>query len=227
MKAFIYLRVSTDAQVSEGVSLDAQRARGEAWALTKGYEVGGVFSDPGFSGKRADNRPGLQNALQAVCDAKGALVVYSLSRLARSVPDALGIATRLEKAGADLVSLTEAIDTTTAAGRLIFTVFAAFAAFERELTGERTRSALAYKKTRGERIGQIPFGKSLAADGRSLISHKSEEAALVTIADLRASGASWAGVASELNAKGIATKRGQAWSWQTARKVGAAVAVEG
>ena len=221
MKAFIYVRVSTDSQASEGVSLDAQRARAEAWAIGNGYEVAGTFSDPGLSAKRADNRPGLQNALRAVCEAKGALVVYSLSRLARSVPDALAIATRLEKAGADLVSLTESIDTTSAAGRLIFTVFAAFAAFERELTAERTRAALAYKKSCGERVGQIPFGKALAANGRQMVDDESENAALKQITALRSDHQSWRKIADELNARGIATKRGRAWTWQTVRKVAA------
>ena len=61
------------------------------------------------------------------------------------------MAERLEKAGADLVSLTEAIDTTSAAGRLFFRLMAAMAEFERDVVAERTRSAMAYKRGRGER----------------------------------------------------------------------------
>ena len=75
---------------------------------------GDIRVDAGISGKRADNRPGLIAALDSACQARGVLVVYSLSRLARSVRDTLDIAERLERAGADLVSLSEQIDTTSA-----------------------------------------------------------------------------------------------------------------
>ncbi|MCH8851463.1 MAG: recombinase family protein [Planctomycetes bacterium] len=86
-----------------------------AWAQANDYELLELFVDAGLSGSRADNRPGLQRAVNTACKRKAALVVYSLSRLARSTRDALMLAERLNKAGADLVSLTESIDTTSAA----------------------------------------------------------------------------------------------------------------
>jgi DNA invertase Pin-like site-specific DNA recombinase len=97
--------VSTAEQAAEGVSLEAQAARLAAWCGAHGYTLtsADVHADAGYSGKRADNRPGLQAALDAVCGAGGVLVVYALSRLARSTRDALQIAERLERAGADLV----------------------------------------------------------------------------------------------------------------------------
>ena len=102
--------------------------------------------------------------LSQVCRERGALVVYSLSRLARSTKDAILMAERLEKAGADLVSLSEAIDTTSAAGRLFFRLMAAMAEFERDVIAERTRTALAYKRSRGERVSRYaPFGYLLKA----------------------------------------------------------------
>lgn len=219
-RAILYARVSTGKQVRDGVSMEAQRARAEAWATLHGYEVSGVYSDPGVSAKRADNRKGLQKALAAVCEARGALVVYSLSRLARSVPDALAIVQRLEKCGADLVSLTESIDTTTAAGRLIFTVFAAFAAFERELTSERTAGALQHLKATGRKYGEIPFGKR--AEGNALVDSPAEMAIRERMRQLRLEGKSWPQVAAVLNAEGIRTKKGRAWSGQLARKIGLA-----
>ena len=78
-----------------------------------------IFTDQ-VSGAKTD-RPGLQEALQSV--SKGdALVVYSLSRLARSTRDTLDIADLLTRKGADLVSISEKIDTTTAAGKMVFLV---------------------------------------------------------------------------------------------------------
>ena len=66
-----------------------------------------LHADEGLSGKSAANRPALRAALDQACTGKAALVVYSLSRLARSTRDALSISERLAKAGADLVSLSE------------------------------------------------------------------------------------------------------------------------
>src|SRR4051812_9422716 len=118
MIAVGYCRVSTEDQAVEGVSLEAQAARIRAWCAANGVELAGSYTDAGLSGKRADNRVALQMALEVVCQARGVLVVYSLSRLARSTRDTLAIADRLERAGADLVSLSEKIDTTSAAGKM-------------------------------------------------------------------------------------------------------------
>ena len=103
-----YVRVSTEGQAADGVSLDAQRSRIEAWCRANDFELLALHVDAGLSGKRADNRPGLQTALADACRERGtALVVCSLSRLARSVKDTLEIAGRLDREGANLVSLGE------------------------------------------------------------------------------------------------------------------------
>ena len=83
MKAVGYLRVSTDQQALDGVSLDAQEAKVRDYCALHGLELVGQFTDAGLSGKRADNRAGLQSAIDAVCEIRRVLVVYSLSRLAR------------------------------------------------------------------------------------------------------------------------------------------------
>ena len=105
MKAIGYVRVSTQGQAEDGVSLDAQEAKVRAWADLNGAEVV-IFRDEGISGKRSDNRPGLVAALDAV--GKGdALVCYSLSRLSRSTKDTLTIADLLAKREADLEPVRE------------------------------------------------------------------------------------------------------------------------
>ena len=97
------MRVSTTEQAGEGVSLDAQRARISAWCAANGFDLVALHADEGLSGKSAANRPALRAALTDACTGKAALVVYSLSRLARSTKDALSISERLAKAGPDLV----------------------------------------------------------------------------------------------------------------------------
>jgi len=215
--ASIYLRVSTAGQVAEGVSLEAQEARARKWAEANGYEVAGVHCDAGISGKRAENRPGLQAALTEVCRTKGALIVYSLSRLARSTKDAISIAERLEKAGADLVSLSEKIDTTSAAGKMVFRMLAVLAEFERDLISERTKGALTHMAQQGKRVGEVPYGFQLAEDGVHLVGDAAEQRLVQTIRDLKAKGRTWAQVADEMNGRGLVTKKGRPWSWRTAQ----------
>src|SRR5688572_3482910 len=109
MYAVGYARVSTADQAQDGVSMDAQREKIEAWCQLNDCPLSEMFVDAGLSGGRADNRPGLQAALEAVARKGGVLIVYSLSRLSRSTRDTLALSDRLAKAGADLVSLSEKI----------------------------------------------------------------------------------------------------------------------
>ncbi len=221
MKAIGYVRVSTTGQAVDGVSLEAQQARIEAWCTANDFELASLYVDAGISGKRADNRAGLQDALQAACEARGAaLVVYSLSRLARSTKDAIAIAEQLEKAGADLVSLSERIDTTTAAGKMVFRMLAVLAEFERDLVSERTIAALSHKAGRGERVGEILFGWSLDADGVALIENPAEQAILADIRELRGDGWTYRAIAAELTGRGVLTKKGNAdWTHQSVASI--------
>jgi len=170
------------------VSLEAQKARIAFWAQANGYQLRRVHVDAGLSGGKAANRPSLQAALEEVCRERGALVVYSLSRLARSVKDTLSIGDRLDSAGADLVSLSESIDTTNAAGKMVFRMLAVLAEFERDLVVERTTMAMAHKRSRGERVGELPFGYRLAADGTHLEPDEAEQATLSRLRTLRGEG---------------------------------------
>ncbi|MEE9311133.1 MAG: recombinase family protein [Planctomycetota bacterium] len=79
--------------------------------------------------------------------------VYSLSRLCRSTKDAINISEQLDKSGADLVSLSERLDTTSASGKMIFRMLAVLSEFERDQISERTKAALAHKKSLGQRVG--------------------------------------------------------------------------
>lgn len=202
-----YIRVSTQGQADDGVSLDAQRAKIAAWADLNGYTMGDIFEDA-VSGAKAD-RPGLAAALAAV--GKGdALVVYSLSRLARSTRNTLEISDRLDKVGADLVSLSERIDTTSAAGRMVFRMLAVLAEFERDQTSERTVTALQYKKTQNQKTGgAVPYGFDLDADGVHLIENDAEQKVIREARELHASGLSLRKIAAELNARGLVARNGR------------------
>jgi len=137
-----YARVSTlDQDLS--LQLDALADAG----------CGKVFEDRA-SGVQA-GRAGLQAALGYVRDGE-VLVVWKLDRLGRSLPHLIETVTELAKRGVGFRSLTEAIDTTTPGGRLIFHIFGALGQFERDLIQERTRAGLAAAAARGRKGRRKP-----------------------------------------------------------------------
>ncbi|MCP4127369.1 MAG: recombinase family protein [Gammaproteobacteria bacterium] len=213
MRAVGYIRVSTSGQADEGVSLEAQQARIEAWCIANGYSLEQVFVDAGISGKAMQNREGLKSALNAV-DKGTALICYSMSRLSRSTRDMLAIADRLERKGADLVSLTEKIDSTTAAGKMVFKMLAVLNEFERDLISERTTTALAHKRAKGQRIGTVPYGYRLENDRITLAEDPAEQAILQDIRALRAEGFTLKAIAEQLNNDGLLTRKGGQWRTQ-------------
>jgi site-specific DNA recombinase len=212
-----YCRVSTNDQAVEGHSLESQRARIERWAQERGYQVAAIYVDEGISGKRADNRPQLQQALAQVCRDKGMLVFYSLSRLARSVIDAATIAERLRKNGAGMASLTEPVDTSNAAGRFIYSILAAMAEFERETICERTRGVLGYMKSAGKVVGTVPYGR--IRNGDDLVECPDEQEVIVRMRTMRAAGNGYRLVARTLNNDGVKAKSGGEWSPQAVKSV--------
>ena len=137
-----YARVSTDDQNLD-LQFDALRKAGVADEH--------IYADTA-SGKNAD-RPQLAACLKALRPGD-TLVVWRLDRLGRNLPDLVQIVGELEKKGVAFESLTERIETGSAAGKLIFHVFAALAEFERNLIRERTHAGLAAARARGRKGGR-------------------------------------------------------------------------
>lgn len=219
MQAIFYIRVSTADQANEGVSLEAQQAKLNAWAELNDATVLGVYSDAGISGTK-DDRPGLLAAMDAACKHKACLCVYSLSRLSRSTTTTITLADQLNRAGAELVSLSEKIDTTTAAGKMVFRMLSVLNEFERDLVSERTKTALSHKKAQGQRVGQIPFGYDLASNGIDLIPNPAQLEAIDLINELRSAGLTYQAIADELTARGIPTQSGKTrWSTASIHKI--------
>jgi DNA invertase Pin-like site-specific DNA recombinase len=130
------------------------------------------------------------------------------------------LADELAKNGADLVSITEKIDTTTAAGRMVFRLLSSLAEFERDQIAERTTAALAHKKAKGERTGSVPFGYDLADNGINLVPNAAQQEALELIAELRAAGLSMRSIADQLNARNIPTAKGKGqWKHSTIQSI--------
>ena len=137
-----YARVSTDAQTT-ALQLDALRAAGCV----------AIHEDSASGASRS--RPGLSRAIEDL-RAGDTLVVWKLDRLGRSLRDLLDISEMLRQRDIALRSLTDHIDTGTAAGRMLYAVLGAVAQFERDVLRERTVAGLAAAKRRGERLGRRP-----------------------------------------------------------------------
>ncbi len=203
-----YVRVSTSMQAEDGQSLDAQRAKIEAWCALNDYDLKAVHVDAGISGKRMKNRPALQAAL-ADCGKGDALVVYSLSRLSRSIRDTMDISDYLSKTGSDLVSLSEKIDTTSAAGKMVFRMLSVMAQFESDQISERVTMGMQHKKAQGGRVGTIPFGKKLDADNDTLIDDEDEMLIVAAIHHYREAGLSLRAIVTRLEEQGFKARSGK------------------
>jgi DNA invertase Pin-like site-specific DNA recombinase len=214
MVAVGYIRVSTDKQADGGVSLEAQEQKIRAMAVVNGAELVDVIVDAGESAKSLE-RPGM-NRLLGLVDRREieGVIVAKLDRLTRSVKDLAELLERFNRREVGLVSVAESLDTKSAAGRLVLNVMCAVSQWEREAIGERTRDALAHKKAAGQRVGTVPFGYRLAADGVHVEEAPDEQETLRRIRRLRASGRALREIARQLNAAGLRTRNGSPWRHQ-------------
>ena len=207
-RAIGYARASTMGQVDHGVSLEVQTEKIQGWCAMSGCVLAEIKTDAGLSGGRADNRPALQEAL-ATLRRGDVLVVYSLSRLARSTSDTLLIAEALERRGASLVSLNEQIDGSTANGRMTFRLMATLNEFEREVIAERTSTALRHLQRQGRYIGgHTPYGWA-RGEGGCLVAVPVEQHVLMVVEAMRAEGKSLRAISVALELRGLLNRVGQ------------------
>jgi len=203
-----YVRVSTEKQAEAGLSLEAQTAKIQAMAGLEDVALLEVIVDAGESA-RSLQRPGMARLL-ALVDARAIdrVIVAKLDRLTRSIVDLALFLQRCERKDVALVSVAETIDTGSAAGRLLLHLIVLLSQWERETISERTRAALDHKRAKGERVGAVPFGFRLAADGVHLELEAEEQAILTQIRALRAEGKSYAQIAAAVTAAGRTTRKG-------------------
>gem|GEM_PF-221689 len=218
IKVVGYVRVSSASQAEEGISIPAQKEKIHQWANLHDAEILEIFEDNGISGVKS-NRPGLKSAMELACKEKAVFVVYSLSRFSRSTTDTLKLTNQLQKAGAELVSVSEQIDTLSAAGKMVFRILAVLNEFEIEQGGERTKSALQYRRNQGKKLGGlVPFGYEADEEGL-LTENESEQQIIQQIQKKHESGWKYVRIARWLNTNDIKTKTGKSWQIQTVKNI--------
>lgn len=216
-----YIRVSTEMQAAEGVSLEAQRAKITAYCIAMDCDLVAIVEDAGISAKSLD-RPGLRSALAMLESGKAqAMLVTKLDRLTRSVRD-LGDLIERFFSKYSLLSMSDQIDTRSATGRLMLNLLTSVAQWERETTGERTRDALAHKRANGEFTGgNAPYGFSVNEEGK-LVPNAAEQDVLRIVREMKDAGLSMTAIANELARAGLVPRSGKVWHAQQIKRMLAA-----
>lgn len=213
-RAVAYIRVSTHEQAREGVSLDAQESRLRAYATMAGLELIDLLREEGVSATkplefRAEGGEMLRLARRGDVSH---IIALKLDRLFRNAVDALNRTQEWDRAGIALHLVDmggQSLNTGSAMGRMILTMLAGFAEFERNLISERTITALAFKKSRHQAYSPTPLGFDRKGD--RLTRNDAELQTIRQIREWRTAGRSLRWIADELNCRQVPTKRGGEW----------------
>lgn len=214
-----YIRVSTEEQATSGYSLSMQKEKIEQFCNLYEYKLLTTISDEGISAKSI-NRPGITKLISMMDKGQiDGVIIYKLDRLTRSLTDWQYLIDNYfgDGKGYQLLSVTDKIDTTTATGRLCLNVLMSVSQWEREIIGERTKSALIHKKSKGEKIGHPKFGTVI--EGKFTAIDDTELKTIHTIKQMRLDGFKLQQIADYLNENSIPTKRGKTWYPRTVKNV--------
>ena len=221
-RAVCYIRVSTQEQALHGVSLDAQTERLSAYCAMQGLDVVQSYREEGISASKAlSTRPRGAEMLELLRKKKaGHIVALKLDRLFRNAEDALRQTSAWDSAGITLHLVDmggQSLCTSSAIGRMMLTMMAAFAEFERNLVSERTSAALAYKKVHLQPYAQLPFGFDRKDD--MLVVNDYELGVVRQIQEWRRNGLTLRAIASRLNAEKVPAKNAGTWHASTVRQI--------
>ncbi|MFP5317189.1 MAG: recombinase family protein [Acidimicrobiia bacterium] len=222
VRAAVYARVSTDEQAEHGTSLDEQVRRCEAYCAAHGWTVVAIYREQGVSGSRA-SRPELDQLMRSARSREvDAIVVAKLDRWGRSMRHLCSALGDLDDWQIRFASVAEAIDSSTASGRLLRNVLGAIAEFEREAIVERTSSGLrAVARGGWWPGGPPPYGYRVekSANRARLVIHEDEatviRAAVEFLVDRRMT--TWQ-AAQELNALALHPRRSPRWTHHNLRR---------
>jgi site-specific DNA recombinase len=157
-KVGIYVRVSTEEQAKEGISIDAQIDKCSAFCKARSWDVFQIYTDAGYSAGTF-KRPALTNLLNDAKDGKfNVLLVYKIDRFSRNLKDLISILEDLKQKEINFTSVTEQIDTTNAMGEAFFQIIGVFAQLERGMVKERVEMAFDKKISSGEVLNRAPLG---------------------------------------------------------------------
>jgi site-specific DNA recombinase len=222
----IWIRVSTEDQ-AKGESPTHHLERAKAYATARGWTVKEVYDLAGVSGKSVKDHP---EAKRMKADIKrghiAGLIFSKLARLARNTKELLDFSDYFREHNADLISISETIDTSTPAGRLFFTIIAAMATWEREEIADRQKASILVRAKLGKSInGMAPFGYQWK--DRKLIIQPDEAPVVRKAYELFLQYRRKGTVAKLLNAAGLRARKGALWSDTQVKRVLGESAIKG
>jgi len=218
--AVLYARISPRPEENESIALQCQVLRADC--DRRGDTVVGEHSDSLKSGGRMDNRPGFLAAIDAACRQKAVLCVYTLSRFARNLRDAIEVYERLDAAGAELRALEGfQVDTSTPQGRLMFHFAVAMDQYFREEGAMRTSAAMLCHQANGRRMSnRVPWGTMRDPEDPARLVECPEEIEVVGhIQRLRTEGLSLRAIGRRLEAERIERRGKYTWPHQIVARI--------
>jgi DNA invertase Pin-like site-specific DNA recombinase len=218
-RAIGYVRVSTDEQARDGVSLDAQAGKIRAYAILHELELLDVIIDAGESGGTPlAERAGGARIMDAIRMRQAdAVIVYRLDRLGRRTLDVLSLVENVTRRGIALHSITEKLDTESAIGRFVLRTLASLAEMERDQVRDRTRMAMQHIAANSRAVSRPPRGLRIV-DGRFEPDPGSDGLRMLTRArELRTQELTYRAIAATLHAEGFRPERGTRMSASTVR----------
>ena len=213
-RSAIYARVSSEEQALEGTSIDLQVEKGHGYAGLRDWGEVSEYVDAGYSGGN-DNRPQLQRLMQDVeADRVDVVIVWKLDRFFRNLRLLLEYKERLDEAKVAFVSVSESVDTSSQAGRLLFNILGSIAEWERESITERTKEGRRRRFAEGKwAAGKPPYGYRYNPETKGLDIREDEARVVRRIYQLYVHDRlGQLQVARQLNTEGVPGKKGSS-SW--------------
>lgn len=210
MNVLGYIRVSSKKQV-EGYSLKLQEDKINAYCSMMDYNLVNVYRDEGITGMSIDKRNGFKEMLNFLKSNNiNGVVVWSLSRLGRSMKDVVLFLNVLKENNIHFYSIKESMSNDDKVGGLIMNILASINEFEVQTIRERITDVKREKKSKGLVYGRLQYGYD-KKDGK-LVVNKEERKNITRVKNLRSRGWSWRRIAIKLNDEGIKTKHQGVWN---------------
>lgn len=215
----IYCRVSTKEQVN-GYSLEEQKRICKDYMHNMGIKYFRLYLDEGYTGKNLD-RPSFQNMLEHCLQRKIThIIVWKLDRLSRNLTDTLLLIEELDNMGIGVISVTQAIDSTTTLGKIVTSILSGFSQIELENLTERVRMGVRARFKEGKwKGGTTPYGYLYVPKSGILVVDKNEAKIVKLIYLKYLEYESLNQVAEYLNNKEIPTRNEKKWQPTTIRNI--------